>query len=278
MDEWALSCGPSRHEPVIWLTSMSKRPRPRPPVRAATRATAPPLYHVGVRLFALFSLAMVVAFWPSYYSRLADQPSLHHHAHGLAMTAWLALLVAQAALMRSGRKSLHRALGLVSYALVPVIVVVTARFAHYTLQEVPALGNYGLFFLALVLLTLVTFVTLFALAMLYRNQPAVHARFMVATLFPLFTPVTDRLIGRFAPSVFSMVPTLDGSPLVQCAGFLFADVILASLAVWDWRRSHRVVFFIALAIVAVYQTAVLTFHRFGFWQAFGPWFLGLPLS
>ena len=72
---------------------------------------------------------------------------------------------------------------------------------------------------------------------------------MIATLFPLFTPVTDRLIGRFAPSVFGMVPTLDGSPLVQCAGFLLADVILAGLAVWDWRRNQRRVFPVALAIV-----------------------------
>ena len=259
---------------------MSKRARTRPPSgRPVARAAAvPPLYHLGVRLFATFMLAMILAFWPSYFSRLAEQPSPHHHAHGVAMTLWLGLLVTQAGLMRSGRKTLHRQLGLLSYALVPVIVVVTARFAHYTLQEVPALGSYGLFFLALVLLTLVAFVTLFALAMIYRGQPAVHARFMIATLFPLFTPVTDRLIGRFAPSLFTLVPTLDGSPLVQCTGFLLADAILAGLAVWDWRRNQRRVFLVALAIVVVYQASVLTFHRFGFWQAFGPWFLSLPLS
>jgi len=259
---------------------MSKRARPRPsPGRPVSRVAAvPPLYHVGVRLFATFALAMILAFWPSYFSRLGNQPSLHHHAHGLAMTLWLGLLVTQAALMRAGRKTLHRQLGLASYVLVPVIVIVTARFAHYTLQEVPSLGNYGLFFLALVLLTLVAFVLLFALAMVYRRQPAVHARFMIATLFPLFTPVTDRLTGRFAPSVFGMVPTLDGSPLVQCAGFALADVILAGLAVWDWRRNQRRVLPVALAIVLVYQASVLTFYRFGFWQAFGPWFMSLPLT
>src|SRR5688572_12416241 len=108
---------------------MSKRLRNRPfPGRTVSRAAAvPPLYHAGVRLFAAFTLAMILAFWPSYFSRLAEQPSPHHHAHGLAMTLWLGLLVTQAALMRSGRKTLHRQLGLVSYALVPVIVVVTAR-------------------------------------------------------------------------------------------------------------------------------------------------------
>jgi hypothetical protein len=260
---------------------MSKRARARPsPARAVPRAAAvPPLHHVGVRLFATFSLAMLLAFWPSYFSRLTAQPSLHHHAHGLAMTLWLGLLVAQAVLIRSGRRALHRQLGLLSYLLVPVIVVVTLRFVHYTLQEgPPQLGAYGLFFLALVVFTLVAFVALFALAMLYRAQPAVHARFMVSTLFPLFPPVTDRLIGRFMPSMIDMMPRIGGGAILQCAGFGIADAILAGLAVWDWQTNRRRVFLVALAIVIAGQAAILTAHRFAPWQAFGPWFVSLPLS
>ena len=116
----------------------------------------PPLYHFGVRLFAGFTMAMFVAFWPSYFSRLAEQPSSHHHAHGIAMSLWLVLLIAQASLMRSGNRALHGRLGLLSYVHLPVIVVVTLRFVHYTLQEgPPQLGAYSLFFLALVVMTLV---------------------------------------------------------------------------------------------------------------------------
>jgi hypothetical protein len=255
---------------------MSRRARPQPAVRVAT---VPPLYHFGVRLFAGFTLAMVVAFWPSYFSRLADQPSIHPHAHGLAMSAWLVLLVAQASLMRSGNRALHRRLGLASYALVPIIVVVTLRFVHYTLQEgPPELGAYALFFLALVVWTLVTFVTLFALAMFYRKQPAVHARFMVATLFPLFPPVTDRLIGRFMPSIIGLVPRIGGGEILQVAGFAIADAILVGLAVWDWSANRRRVFPIALAIVIAGQVIIMNAHRVGLWQAFGPWFVGLPLT
>jgi hypothetical protein len=256
---------------------MSRRARPRP---AAPRVAAvPPLYHFGVRLFAAFTMAMVVAFWPSYFSRLALQPSTHHHAHGLAMSLWLVLLVAQASLMRSGNRALHRRLGLVSYALVPVIVVVTLRFVHYTLQEgPPQLGAFGLFFLALVVMTLVAFVALFVLAMLNRATPAVHARFMVATVFPLFPPVTDRLIARFLPSIIDDMPRIGGAPIVQCVGFGIADAILLGLALWDWRANGRRVFLAALAIVVAGQTAILTLHRFEFWQVFGPWFVSLPLS
>ena len=42
--------------------------------------------------------------------------------------------------------------------------------------------------------------------------------------------------------------------------------ISAACSSWRWRSSSS------------YQASVLTFHRFGFWQAFGPWFLSLPLS
>jgi hypothetical protein len=261
---------------------MSRRARSRPAAgRTAVRVAAvPPLYHFGVRLFAGFTLAMLVAFWPSYFSRLAEQPSSHHHAHGLAMSLWLVLLIAQASLMRAGNRALHRRLGLLSFLLVPVIVIVTLRFVHYTLQEVPRLGASAsaLFFLALVVMTLVVFVVLFALAMLYRKQPALHARFMVATLFPLFPPVTDRLIGRYLPAIIDSMPRIGGGPIVQCAGFAIADAILVGLSIWDWQANRRRVFPVALAIVVAGQTAILTLHRFAFWQAFGPWFVALPLS
>jgi FtsH-binding integral membrane protein len=261
---------------------MSRRARARPSAgRSAVRVAAvPSLYHFGVRLFAIFTMAMLVAFWPSYFSRLAEQPSSHHHAHGIAMSLWLVLLIAQASLMRAGNRALHRRLGLLSFLLVPVIVAVTLRFVHYTLQEVPRLGASAsaLFFLALVVITLVVFVVLFALAMLYRKQPAVHARFMVATLFPLFPPVTDRLIGRFMPSIIDAMPRIGGGPIVQCAGFAIADAILVGLSIWDWRANQRRVFPVALAIVVAGQSAILTLHRFEFWQAFGPWFVALPLS
>ena len=255
---------------------MSARVRPPAPARTAT--AAPPLYHIGFRLFVVFAVAMVVAFWPSYFSRLADQPSVHHHAHGMAMTAWLVLLVVQASLMRSGNRALHRRLGLVSYLLVPTIVVVTLRFVHYTLRDVPDQGEYGLFFLALVAWTLVTFVTLFGLAMVYRARPAVHARFMVSTLFPLFPPVTDRLIARFLPSVIEWMPRIGGGEILQVAGFGIADTILAGLALWDWQKNRKRVFWVALAIVVAGQAVILNAHRLGVWQAFSLWFVGLAIS
>ena len=257
---------------------MSKRPN-----RAASRVTVrpapvPPLYRFGVHFFALFSAAMLLAFWPSYFSRLASQPSIHTHAHGLTMTLWVTLLVGQAWLIRSGHRATHRKLGFASYGLAPSLVIAALSFMHYQLRNVPALDPVVLYFMSLVVNALVAFVLLYGLAMWYRREPAIHARLMIATLFPLFTPVTDRLIGRYVPAVVPLVPRIGGSPVVPTAGFLMADVMLIALSVWDWHTNQRRVFPIALGVLVAYHVSVLTFYQFGFWRAFGEWFMTLPLS
>jgi len=38
------------------------------------------------------------------------------------------------------------------------------------------------------------------------------------------------------------------------------------------------VFLVALAIVVAGQAVILNAHRFAPWQAFGPWFVALPLT
>ncbi|MBK6479512.1 MAG: hypothetical protein IPF93_14950 [Saprospiraceae bacterium] len=60
---------------------------------------------------------------------------------------------------------------------------------------------------------------LFALAIYHRKHPGLHARYMVSTIFPLFTPVTDRLIHHHFKPILALVPKLEGIPLVPTAGF-----------------------------------------------------------
>jgi len=255
--------------------------RGRRPVQGAqVIARANPLHRHSVWLFGLFALAMLVAFWPSYYSRLDVQPSLHFHAHGVALTAWIALMVAQAWLMRTGRRAVHKRLGALSYVIAPLVVLATVQFAHFRVQVVPVpLDPASLYFLTLVLMALAAFIVLYGLAIYFRRQPQRHARYMIATLFPFVTPVTDRLIGRFAPSLVSLVPAIGGSPVVGVVGFLLVDAIVVALIAWDWSVNDRLdVFPVALAVLVAFHLAVLTFYQLPFWIAFGNWFVALPLS
>jgi hypothetical protein len=251
---------------------------PRPSGTQAI-AAANVLHQQSLWLFAAFAVAMFVAFWPSYFSRLGLQETYHPHAHGLSMALWCAMLVAQASLIRSGNRRLHRKVGRLSYVLVPLMVVSTVNFISFRLQGVPQPTPFILYFLALIINALVAFLVLYALAMFYRRQPAIHARYMVSTLFPLFTPVTDRLIGRFLPSLVPMVPRIDGSPVLPFAGFVLADVMLTGLCIWDWRVNKRTdVFPVALVVLVLYHVSVMTFHRLPAWASFGAWFVTLPLS
>ena len=250
----------------------------QPPIAVRNPAAADVLQWNSAWLFVAFGLAMLVAFWPTYFSRLSTQPTYHPHAHGLAMTLWCVLLVAQAWLIRSGKRRLHKRVGTLSYALVPLMVVTTIDFIHFRVQGVTELGGFGLYFLALIVNALVAFLVIYGLAMVYRREAAVHARYMVCTIFPLFTPVTDRLIGAHVPAIIPLVPRIDGAPILPVAGFILADVILVALSIWDWRANRRTVFPIALGVVLLYHVSVLTFYRWSFWAAFGAWFVRMPFS
>jgi hypothetical protein len=252
----------------------------------ATRLDSP-LYRLSARFLLVFLVCMVLAFWPTYFSRLFEQPNLRFHAHGIALTLWCVLLVVQPQLLRTGRRGVHRVLGKASYVLAPALVAITLSFIHYRVGGGIAPGAplalSDLYFLALTLNALAAFAVLYGLAIYYRRDAQVHGRYMLCTVFPLFTPVTDRLIAARAPQLLAYVPHVGGSPLVQVAGFLLADLILIALSLWDWRaaphtkrRTH--VFPVALAVLLVYHASVLTLPFAPPWGAFCAWFLGLPLS
>src|SRR5262249_35847525 len=148
-----------------------------------------------------------------YFSRLSNQLEFRFHTHGLALSLWCAMLIAQAYLIRTGRKTLHRMIGKASYGAAILVVITTLNLLHFRLRGQP-LSPYTLYFSTLVLNALLVFVALFGLAIYYRRNTALHARFMICTIFPLFTPVTDRLIFFDFPSLIGAVPIIAGNPSV----------------------------------------------------------------
>lgn len=238
------------------------------------------LHQQSIWWFACFFLFAVWAFWPSYFSHPLTQPEIRLHTHGIAMTLWCVMLISQAYLIRKGLKQTHRLVGKASYALVPFIVFATINLVHFRMKgSAGQLSNVSLYFTALMLNAVVVFMVLYGLAIYHRRRAPLHARYMVCTAFPLFTPITDRLIFNHFPPVVSLVPVLDGSPMVQVVGFLLADVLLLVLAVWDWRVNRRKdAFPIALGLMVLYHVSVLTFYRIPLWKVFSEWFVKLPLS
>ncbi len=243
----------------------------------------PGLFNFSSRFFVVFLALTVWAFWPSYFARLFEQPNLWFHAHGIVLALWLGMLVVQAQLIRTQRRSWHRQLGKLSYVVAPAVVVITTVFVHQRVSAglvgLPVLPAMALHFLALTLLSLVAFAAFYGLAIARRRDAQTHARWMLCTVFPLVTPVTDRLIGAHLPPLVGMVPRIDGSPILPTVGFALADLTLIALSWWDWRvNRRRDVFPVALGVLLVYHVGTLTLHRVPLWNAFCVWFLRLPLS
>lgn len=231
-------------------------------------------------LFFISFFAMTLwAFWSSYYNRLSGSNPLIIHFHGIAMTLWCLMLISQALLIRFNQFRIHRISGKLSYALVPAIIISGFSLAHHTINDIDPVYDYYYYLVALMFNAIVAFALIYGLAIIYRKKPELHARFMISTVFPLFTPVTDRIIYKNFDSLVDLAPTLNGVPMVPLFGFLTADLILIGLLLWDWFSNRKVgAFLSALLIVLIYQVSVLAFYKFGFWKTFGDWIMAVPLS
>lgn len=237
----------------------------RQPARTLIDPSRSGPYFAGLLLLALIS------FWPSYLSQLGAQTA-YTHLHASLAAVWLLMLVAQPILIRRGRRDYHRALGRISYGLVPLILVSMILLAHSRIVGITGdafpLRTYILY-LQVSLVTV--FVLCYALAVLTRRDMPVHARFMIGTGFTLIDPVLIRLMFW-----------IDDSPSwnYQWLTFGLTDLVILTV-IWLERdaRRGRWVFPAMLAVFVVSQLpALLQLTNTPGWQAFARWFASLPLT
>lgn len=221
--------------------------------------------------FAAMLLVALVAFWPSYLSKLGAN-SAYTHLHALLATAWILMLIAQPTLISRRRRDWHRALGRVSYGLAPLVVISIVLLAH---SRIAGLAGEAFAAQTYVLYLQISLVALFALsytlAVLTRRNMALHARFMICTGFTLIDPVVIRLM------VWA-----DSAPGWNYQWFTFGltDLVIVSL-IWlerDARRGRWVWPVMLPAFVLFQLPAVLQMTNASWWQAFSRWFAALTLT
>lgn len=237
------------------------------------------LYQYSVFAFILFFGLALWAFWTSYYGKLHHDMAWSMRFHGMSMTAWCLILIGQALLIRLKKYKIHNLTGKISYVIVPLILISGYNLAQVTVRAMEAGTSLYYFWIALMFISLIAFAILYGLAMWHRKVPLTHARYMACTIFPLFTPITDRLIYKYFPELIPLVPELEGMSLVQLIGFAIADALLVSLLIWDWKAHKRLdVFPVVLLIMGLFQLSVLTFYKIPLWKQIGDWIMSLPLS
>ena len=101
------------------------------------------IFRNSVFFLILIPLFAVWGFWATYFTRPPGTYNIWEHIHGVAMFAWCIMLVSQSFLIRTNRRSVHRAMGKIAFILAPVIVISTLFLANYKLN-VRQLNNEGL--------------------------------------------------------------------------------------------------------------------------------------
>lgn len=118
-------------------------------------------------------------------------------AHGVAMSAWMVLFLAQPLLIATRNRRVHMALGRVGAGLAAVIVVLGFRVAIGAASvNPPEMKLWNLTpkqFLAVPLVSIAIFALLVAMAVWKRRQPEAHRPLMLLATLAIIPAAMDRI-------------------------------------------------------------------------------------
>jgi len=176
---------------------------PRVP-RAFTAKSFAKSAYLAIALGLMGTIAW--GFWPSYFRPLANgtlsRPWIVH-VHAIVFVGWVVLLVAQAALIATGRGRLHRQVGQAGIAygavvlLMGLIVSVAMPVMHVHASQLPV-ESAGLVVLYN-LTDIVIFAGFFISAIHARHRPEFHARLILSATIALTGAAVGRVIQGGTP-------------------------------------------------------------------------------
>ncbi|HWW57754.1 MAG TPA: adenylate cyclase [Sphingopyxis sp.] len=172
------------------------------------------------------------------------------HVHGVAMLAWLALLIAQPALVTQGNLARHRLLGRIGglLALFITCLGIFTGVASLVLNRFPPFFTPP-YFLALTVTESLVFGAMVAWAIRRRRTTDWHRRLMIGATIVILEPALGRLLPLPLMIGWSDIPI----GLIQLA-------VVGIIALYDRRalgRVHPATKTIAAIVIAVRVTIYL---------------------
>ncbi len=226
------------------------------------------LYRQTAYLFPVMLVLVVLGFLRTYFTVLPST-RVTLHIHGLLMLAWMGALIAQGVLVRTGRMTWHRRAGKASYVIAPLIVL----FGFVVMREF--LGGPGsehsqqdLQTLTVPLFAILQFGLTYALAIYYRRDTPLHARYMISTGLILMSAGTIRIFQDWVLGISSF-------PMAANANFIFLEVLTVGLILNDLRLGRiRAPFVLTLALFVSNHVLLWTAADMGWWQTLARWIGG----
>ena len=207
---------------------MSASIQPRPRISRVTE------HRFFLWMTVAISATVLIGFSRSFYLRplFPNFPAPHEPfflVHGIVLTLWFALLFIQAELATVGRVKMHRVLGAWGAALAGAVLllgIVATLIAATRLNgflDVPIPAPQ---FMIVPLVDILNFGVLVAVAIVRRRDTQAHKRLILLASICML----DAAFARW-PGVHNTG---------QIVYFLFNDLFLIPMIIWDWRVLGRI--------------------------------------
>lgn len=219
----------------------------------------------GYRRLSYFFLLLipifVAGFWIPYFSEIPKfDPSitLVDHVHAILLFSFLALLIFQPFAVRRDAFEIHRALGRVSYFLVPAVVlsaiaVVWKEYEANVEQGANAVTARNAEFLSVAQLTLLVVLYCLAVFSIHRRNVPAHMRSIVCIVLVLLPAGLARTFGYW----FGLRQSLS-----QTICLTLIDLVLISLILMDrFRNRPSFPYIVVLASYAAIEAVWFTLGR-----------------
>jgi hypothetical protein len=195
----------------------------------------------------------IAGFWPSYFSKGADVP-WQFHAHGIAASIWVLMVLAQSISVHKTQLPLHRAVGKSSLLLFPFLIGGLAAIIDLTGKGFVA-GDYirttfGGEFLIGLGLAVAAYVVLYYQALKYRRKVWQHSGYMLATPLILFESPFSRIIGNWIPALQYRGPQDNHVFMDSILWAMAAELAVIAVLWWRFREKANPFLVAALFIVA----------------------------
>lgn len=163
-------------------------------------------------VFTGFFVLVVYCFYQSYFGHIPDFKNVISpignvpititkvtHFHAILLVIWLLMLIVQPILIIKKKVAWHRLIGKASYVLMTLLAFSIILIIN---QEQTREKDLGVF--ATNLVDFPSFLVFYCFAIFYRKKPAYHARFMIMSILPLFSPVLARINAPGIPIQFGL--------------------------------------------------------------------------
>lgn len=205
--------------------------------------------------YILACIAVIgIGFWQTYFAKWVAVP-WQFHAHGVAASLWVLMVLLQSWAVHKDQLPIHRAVGKSSLILFPFLIGGLAAIIDVTGKGFVTgdmiRTTFGGEFLIGLALAVAAYVLLYYRALKYRRKVWVHSGYMLATPLILFESPFSRIIGTWIPALQYRGPQ-DNHLFMDSIIWAMA-VELAVIAVLWWRLRDKASPFLVAAFFIVAQ-------------------------